>query len=148
MAFMYGYGVVTDSDWATADDILALLDLAPKYKEENLSDMEDFLADERVSSFRDMDPIAAKNALLEILRDEWEFEGIHVILSRVIEEAEGIKLDAVTEGNCEFLVLDIRNPWNTPANVKNISEEQINGIFRKYITMVTDEDVTIDNYFI
>lgn len=150
MAFMYGYGLMTDDRWATVDNIFALLEAAPAYKAEVMPDIQLWLDDEGIKDIRkDIDPRTAVNELLSILQDETGEEGIHVVLARVIDEVEGIELVATSyDESFPFLVLDIRAPWNLPCKVKNLTQAQMDQTFRKYISMLTDEEVELGFYFI
>lgn len=128
----FGYGICVD-DIQTKDleRLKAVLKLAPKLDQE----IRDWIEG---SSFDAPD-----------WDDYMEFDadfylGLAAILQAVIEEAEGITLTACDD--CEgrkYLLYQPCYPWQLSENTRELTQERLDALFRKYVKMLTDEEVEV-----
>ena len=71
--------------------------------------------------------------------------GIATILANVIHEAEGIWFTACTDYNCAvYLIYQPCYPWELQEIERNLTEESIRLILVKYISILTDQILTIE----
>lgn len=129
----YGYGIcVSDIGEPSVERIRNLLEMAPVLKK----NIQEWL-DECGISDPDYD-------------DYMEFDqdfglGLAAILKEVILEAENVELEACDsfEGK-EYLLFCPDYPWNRKNQKQLETEEDVAGIFKKYIPVLTDEPIDID----
>lgn len=130
----YGYGVkTTDISVASKERIEKLLSNAPKYQ--NL-----------IQGY--FDKWGVKEPTIE---DYTEFEedghGLASFLGRIINEAEGIELEACDDFDMkDYLLYTPTYPWWMKEQDKDMTQEKIAQIFVKYLTMITDDDIVLDYY--
>lgn len=129
----YGYGIcVDDIKNQDVSRLQALLDLSPEAK----AKIEGWLSE------------------LEIKEPSWddymEFDqdfylGLATILKMVIEEAEGIDLTACDNfDSVAYLLYQPMYPWNMDDKDRGLTEEKVAEIFRRYISILTDDPIEID----
>lgn len=129
----YGYGinasVIPD---ASVDQLNALLDHAPHFK----AAVENWLAKHNIAEPTYEDYLAYDDVCIC---------GLAAILAGVIEESEGIAFSACTdfEGD-SFLIYSPSYPWNLPEIEASLTEDRLNKILTKYISILTDEPIEID----
>ena len=71
--------------------------------------------------------------------------GLATILSRVIEEVEQIHLTACDDYNGDdYLIYMPSYPWELSENELTLTEEQIEQVLSKYVSVLTDEAITIE----
>ena len=71
-------------------------------------------------------------------------EVLHIENIAVIEEAEGITLTACND--CEgrkYLLYQPCYPWQLSDNTRELTQERLDTLFRKYVKMLTDEEVEV-----
>lgn len=129
----YGYGIcVSDIREPSVERIQNLLAMAPVLQK----NIQEWL-DECGVSEPDYD---------DYMEFDQDFRlGLATILKEVILEAENVRLEACdsVEGK-DYLLFGPDYPWNL-ANQKQIkTEEEVAGIFKKYIPVLTDEPIDID----
>lgn len=128
----YGYGIcVSDIVNVPVDRLLLLLENAPVFHQE----VNNWLAQEGIE-----DP-AFENYM--------EFDGDYMLglstfLSRVVEEAEHVHFTACDDfdGN-DYRFYMPSYPWELPENERSLTEERIEDILRKYVSILTDDEITI-----
>lgn len=129
----YGYGIcVDDIGEENIERLQTLLLQAPKVK----AKIESWLAERKIKA--------------PTWNDYMEFDqdcclGLATILSEVIAEAEGINLTACDDydGNA-YLLYKPMYPWQMDDIDCGQTEEKIAGIFRRYISILTDTPIEID----
>lgn len=126
----YGYGVyVDDIGGVTVNKLKKLLSLAPKYE----ADINEWLKDCEIDN--------------PTIEDYYEYDqdwylGLATILKEVILEAEDIDLTACNDfDDNRYLLYEPTYPW---GRAKEVTKEQIDEIFTKYISILTDEVPQID----
>lgn len=128
-----GYGIcVSDLGDPPVERIQDLLAMAPVFQRE----VQEWL-DER--GITDPDP-----------DDYMEFDqdfmlGYATILKKVILEAENVELEACdsSEGK-DYLLFVPDYPWHQKNRKRLETEEDVAALFRKYISVLTDEPIDID----
>lgn len=129
----YGYGIcVSDLGDPPVERIQDLLAMAPAFQRE----VQEWL-DER--GITDPDP-----------DDYMEFDqdfmlGFATILKKVILEAENVELKACDSPAGEDYLLFVPDyPWNQKNRKRLKTEEEVQDLFRKYVSILTDEPIIID----
>lgn len=77
--------------------------------------------------------------------DEDYCYGLATILKEVIQEAEGIEFFACDDfDGIKFLIYEPLYPWQMTEKDLGMTQEKIEKIFQKYISILTDEAITIE----
>ena len=63
------------------------------------------------------------------------------VLYEIINLSVSVALDF---GNRHYILYEPSYPWSIPDGEENLTEEDVLRIFRKYISVVTDENIFID----
>lgn len=128
----YGYGIRTDIIHTTVEKIEKLLNLAPNYKKEIHTWMQESdITKPTVDDYLDYD----QDTQL----------GLATILSEVIFEAENIHLECAENFDCDkFLLYTPEYPWRMKENEHTLTEAQITDIFKKYVSILTDKEIPIE----
>jgi len=129
----YGYGVCTDKiTVASVEKMEALLGRAPKYRQR----IHDWFADCKI----------AEPTVDDYLDSDQDFGlGLAAILKEVILEAEGVELTACDDFNgMKFLIYEPLYPWQMTEKDLGLTEEGPEQLFRKYVSLLTEEDIEID----
>lgn len=128
----YGYGIrVSDITEVPVERLKLLLERAPDFCKE----IENWLL---------------KNGIDHpTYGDYMEFDdeyilGLATILSSVIEEAEHVHFTACDDfdGN-DYLIYMPSYPWELSENECGLTEKRIEEILRKYVSILTDDELTI-----
>ena len=127
----YGYGFCTDEITTTSERLMALIACAPEYHQ-MITDSLKKAGNSKpsIDDIIECDP-DANYRLASVMRE-------------VISAAEGICLLACNdfEGDC-YLLFPPSYPWEQTAAEQSITEETIAALFRKYIAMLTDEEIEL-----
>lgn len=129
----YGYGICT-SDIAepSIEQLNALLDCAPEFKEKiNGWFAENDIADPTFDNYMEY--------------DETYMYGLATLMQEVIDEAEGVTFTACSnfDGD-QYLIYQPSYPWNrTDADV-GLTQEKIDEILTRYMSILSDESIEID----
>lgn len=67
--------------------------------------------------------------------------GLAHVLYEIINLSVSVALDF---GNRHYILYEPSYPWSIPDGEENLTEEDVLRIFRKYISVVTDESIFID----
>lgn len=79
--------------------------------------------------------------------DQDTYLGLAALLQMVIQEAEGLDLTACDSSDGEtYLLFQPCYPWNLTDSTREITEEQLKEIFKKYVDVLTDEALDVDYY--
>lgn len=129
----YGYGIcVSYIEVDSVEKLEKLLSLAPKFH----SDIHDYFKESQITEPTVDDYIEY---------DDSYFLGLASLLKEVIQEAEGIELYACDDYDFEnYLIYPPMYPWQMTEKYKSMTEESLNELFRKYVSILTDEPVDID----
>lgn len=127
----YGYGIcVSDLKEPTLKSITDIISVAPIYRKSILD----------VLNNKDNPTIDDVYELLE-----YEHLGIAEILAEVIQECENVELTACDDFDGKtYLVYEPCYPWNLPESDRNITQNTIECIIKKYVSMYTDESLEFD----
>ena len=127
----YGYGIcVSDLKEPTLKSITDIISVAPIYRKSILD----------VLNNKDNPTIDDVYELLE-----YEHLGIAEILVEVIQECENVELTACDDFDGKtYLVYEPCYPWNLPESDRNITQNTIECIIKKYVSMYTDESLEFD----
>lgn len=129
-----GYGICTNDIKTTKERVEKLLQLAPKFndiihtwfKESGIEnpELDDYLeCDEDLNS------------------------GVAYLLQRVIDEVENVRLGIAEDfDSYYYLMICPSYTWTTLTNEEKElnTKEKVNDLFRKYVEILTDNDVTIE----
>ena len=130
---VYGYGICTDDIVrnTTEDRVKNLLSLAPVFNEKLQKHFSECgVETPELDDYKEY--------------DEMCLNGITSILFHVIEEAEDMPLCAVRDyEDCEYIVFEPMYPWVEPDSVKDLTEEKLEQIFKKYVGILMDEAIEI-----
>ena len=144
----YGYGVkMSDINIAhvTNDTIASFIHLAPEFEAKYISWVENtFRENGDPESIYEILPI---DSLLEYEDEDSCYIGLMPIIKAVIEEAEGIPLIMCHNyDNEEFLLFTPAYPWEMGKREREMSQVEIEKIYKKYIGKLTDKEFEIDYY--
>lgn len=129
----YGYGIITTKlDIDSVERIEALLSLAPDYRAEIHQWFEDCeITEPTVDDYLNFD-------------QDYNL-GIATILRVVIQEAEKIEFLACDDCNCQrFLMYPPMYPWQIRENDRGMTQEKVEQILKKYVSIVSDTELDID----
>lgn len=138
----YGFGICVDDIKTTEDKVFELVHLAPNFEKDFYQWIENFREDgdpESIAELMTMDQI-----------DEYEdrsccMRGLGVIIKGVIEECEDIHLLACDDFNgYQYLIFSMQYPWYMSEKEKSMTEKDVYDLFNKYVSILTDEFVSID----
>lgn len=134
----YGYGLCTARlEVYSVERIEKLLEMAPKRREE----IHDFFDEEEISKPDVLDYIESNG-------DDGNF-GFATFLKNILNEITGINFTDCEDfdGN-GYLIYEPRYPWDLSEREKDISKEKIKEIYIKYISLITDMELDIDELII
>lgn len=127
----YGYGIcVSDIKERSVERLKKLLALAPSYQKEIQEWLDECeIADPTFDDFLNY--------------DQDYYMGMATILKDVVWESEGVKLEACDdfEGK-DYLLYGPSYPWNCVGR-RLKTEEEAEELFRKYVSILTDEPIEI-----
>lgn len=129
----YGYGICTDHiKTESVDRLQQLLRLVPEFEAEINGWLKEIEVD--APTYEDYMDF-----------DQDYHLGIATILLNVIKEAEGIEMLACDDAaGMVYLMFPPLYPWRIEENERGLTEEKIEEILRKYIAVLTDEEITIE----
>lgn len=133
----YGYGICVDNIETTAKKLLKLASM----KEDVLKDVREYLDEIYPNGYKDEDLTLDD---FEELEGDYCERGVTYVLYQVINE---ITVEFADDYNGTPYILYIPSyPWYMEENEKNLTEEDVENIFRKYVGILTDKPVIIDYY--
>lgn len=127
----YGYGICADEIDTTVERIEKLLSLAPKYQSKIHKWFEESeITEPTVEDYEEF--------------DQDYLGGLATILQTVMQEIEGDIFTYADDYNCaHFLLYCPCYPWQLQEREKIFTEKDIDNIFRKYISILTDTPIQI-----
>lgn len=129
----YGYGICVDHiKECSVERLEKLLSMAPEYQKDLHAWLEECeITEPTLDDYLDFD----QNYNL----------GLAAILKDIIREAENIELTACDDFNCrEYLIYEASYPWHFSKTKILPSEKAAKELFRKYISILTDEPIIIE----
>lgn len=129
----YGYGIcVSDIKEQSLERLQKLISIAPKFQKK----IQEWLEDCEIS-----DP--AYEDYLEF--DQDYMLGLAAILKEVILETEDVDLVACNSyDDTEYLLYAPEYPWNQGSHRRLMTEEAVEALFQKYVSILTDEAIEVD----
>ena len=129
---VYGYGICTDEINTTVERIEELLCKAPIFQNEVHNWFkENNITEPTVEDYEEY--------------DQDFYGGLATILQSVIQEVEKIDFTFADDFNCNhFLVYERCYPWQLTEREKDFDIEDVENIFRKYVSILTDQVITIE----
>lgn len=71
--------------------------------------------------------------------------GLATILQQVIEEADGLCLTACDDSSGRtYLIYQPRYPWEITEKELDLTEDKLNELFSRYVSILTDDPIEID----
>jgi hypothetical protein len=138
----YGYGICVDDIETTANKVFNLVHLAPNFTKEFYEWIETFREDGDPQSIAEL---ITMDDINEYDDDSCCICGLGVIMKRVINECEGIDLLICDDFNgYNYLIFSMKYPWYMSEKEKNMTEKDVYDMFDKYVSILTDEFISID----
>lgn len=129
----YGYGICT-SEIPESDvgRLQKLLVLAPKFH----AKVEGWLKEQKIT----------EPTWDDYMEYDQDFDlGLATILKEVIEEVEGIALNACDDyDSVRYLMYSPRYPWKLSDADRNLTQEGLKAMFLKYIGILTDREIEVE----
>lgn len=150
---IHGHGICTDFSMRgkfekikTSEDLASLkklINMAPKFAADHtmatLEAMEKRIFEDQMSL-----AWAASDLMYAIFGDDAGSCGLSHILALVIAECEDIHLVSTLDGDCnEYLLLAKKFPWQMTEREKSLTQSELDAIFDKYVSVLTDEPIEI-----
>lgn len=129
----YGYGIcVDDINTQDVERLQALLELAPEFK----AKIDGWLSEREIQ----------EPSWDDYMEFDQDFQlGLATILKEVITEVEGIVLTACDDHDSkDYLLYQPMYPWNITDADPGMTEEKVAGIFRHYVSILTEVPIDID----
>jgi len=143
----YGYGVcISDIDTKKikTENLVKLIHMAPYFEEKLINWINEYLRE-------DGDPesiyeLMQTNDILEY-EDEGCYVGLAPILKGVMDECEHLYFVICDNYNgYEFLLFTQGYPWEMGDKELALKEKDVEDMFRKYISILTDQKININYY--
>jgi len=134
-----GYGFCVDDIETTAEKLLALAAMKPNV----LKDIREYLD----CMFEEDGGYIDEDLLMDVFDDlEGDYceRGIAYVLYNVIDEIDIVFADDYN--GVPYILYDPKYPWSMNEREKNLTREDVDNIFNKYISILTDKPVRIDYY--
>ena len=133
----YGYGICVDNIETTAEKLLKLASM----KGNVLKEVREYLDKIYPNGYKDEDLTLED---FDELEGDYCERGVAFVLYEVINE---ITVDFADDYNGTQYILYLPSyPWRMKENEKNLTEEDIANVFKKYVNVLTDEPIVIDYY--
>lgn len=133
-----GYGICVDNIKTTPERLLKLASMNPDvYK-----DVREYL-DEYFDGQGYMDETLTLEDFDELEGDYCE-RGVTYILYKIIKEISVVFADDYN--GTPYILYTPKFPWYIKEEEKTLTSEDVENVFRKYVSVLTDEPVTIDYY--
>lgn len=129
----YGYGIcVDDINTQDIERLQTLLVLAPEFK----AKIDGWLSEREIQ----------ESSWDDYMEFDQDFQlGLATILKEVIAETEGIDLTACDDYDSKaYLLYQPMYPWNITDADSGMTEEKVAGIFRHYVSILTEVPIDID----
>ena len=75
-------------------------------------------------------------------------DGLHAYLAFVMSKEEDIVFESYYDGyGSRYVYIRAEMPWDYNEKIKSITKDEINGIFRKYISQISEKEYAPDNIY-
>lgn len=133
----YGYGICVDDIKTTAEKLLKLASI----KEDVSKEVREYLDEIYPNGYKDEDLTLED---FEELEGDYCERGVSFVLYQVIDE---IIVDFVDDYyGTPYILYTPTYPWRMTEKERNLTEEDVANVFRKYVGVLTDEPIEIDYY--
>ena len=129
-----GYGICTNDIETTKERVEKLLQLAPEFNDIiHTWFKESGIVNPELDDYLEYD-------------EDWN-SGVAYLLQKVIEEVENVRLDIAEDfDSYYYLMICPSYAWTTLTKEEKEldTEEKVNDLFKKYVGMLTDNEITIE----
>ena len=133
-----GYGICVDDIETTTEKILKLASMKPGV----LKDVREYL-DEYFDGQGYMDETLTMEVFDDLVGDYFEC-GVAYILCQVIDE---ITVEYADDYNgTQYILYTPTYPWKMDNRDKSLKQEDVEAVFRKYVSVLTDKPIKITYY--
>lgn len=132
-----GYGICVDDIETTAKKLLELAAMKP----EVLKDVREYLSEYLDKEYDDEDLTIDD---FDDLEGDYCERGVAYLLFRVIDEIDITYADDYD--GVQYILYCPSYPWCMSEKEKNLTKEDVDSIFNKYISILTDEHILITDY--
>lgn len=133
----YGYGICVDNIETTAERLLNLASM----KENVLKEVREYLDEIYPNGYKDEDLTLDD---FEELEGDYCERGVTYVLYQVINE---ITVEYTDDYNgTPYILYTPTYPWYMKEEERNLTEEDVVNVFKKYVSILTDEPIVIDYY--
>lgn len=142
----YGYGICVDDineKELDIDTVTRFISMAPEYEAKLIKHINH--CERQEGDPENIYENVSLDTLLELSDPDGIYQGIGPILKGVMDECEHLFFALCDDFNCEQYLLFAQDyPWVMSEKEKHITEEDVEKIFRKYVSMITSNEITID----
>ena len=135
---VHGYGICVDDIKTTAEKLLKLASM----DKDVLKDVREYLDAIYPNGYNDED--LTIDDFNELEGDYCE-KGIAYVLYQVIDNDISIEF-AYDYYGVQYILYTPTYPWFMTDTDKTLTEEDVENMFKKYVKILTDEDINIDYY--
>ena len=133
----YGYGICVDDIETTAEKLLKVASM----NENVLKNVREYLEEIYPNGYKDKDLTLDD---FEGLEGDYCEHGIAYVLYQVIDDFTVTFADDYN--GTAYILYTPTYPWSMTEKEKNLKEEDVKHVFKKYIDILTDKSVPIDYY--
>lgn len=133
----YGYGICVDDIETTAEKLLKLASM----NENVLKNVREYLEEIYPNGYKDKDLTLDD---FEGLEGDYCEHGIAYVLYQVIDDFTVTFADDYN--GIAYILYTPTYPWSMTEKEKNLKEEDVKHVFKKYVDILTDKSVPIDYY--
>lgn len=147
MCKLHGFGIgITEQriEPKSSQSVLDLLAMAPAYNAACIKKLEAYEQEKNIG--HSWEKLAVSEILAVLTKNGPCYcKSIAPVLASVISEAEGIIVEATSDDfTCqEYLVFTPQYPWVLVENERNLSQQKLETIFTRYLSIITDMPVRI-----
>lgn len=142
----YGYGIRVDDikeENLDLETLVKFINMAPEYEVKLIKYIDE--CERQEGDPESIYELISLDTLLELSDPEGIYQGIGPILKGVMDECEHLYFVLCDDFNCvHYLLFTQDYPWSMGDKEKQLKEEDVENIFRKYISMITSKEILID----
>lgn len=138
----YGYGIKATSIETDVDRFFKLINMAPKFEEKYMK----WLKEEYPEIITSSDPIWVNLSMDDLFVYEGDncVGGLAAIITEVFNEIEDFCIYSCVDFDGDtYVIFPLCLPWQLTDAEKELTEDKLHAIFKKYISVLTDEYVDI-----
>lgn len=139
---LIGYGI--DINEHKIDKFPGIIKFVEKYTPDMYGYM---IEDTGIEDDGSEDSLEAALDWLECYENDGE-EGLHAYLAFVMSEEESITFESYDDKyGSRYIFICAEMPWDYNEKIRSITKDEIDGIFRKYISQITEKEYAPDNIY-